>query len=299
MKLASTLSTSRTRGLSRSLLVALSLGLSAAAANAATTVTVPLGTQEFGNGKEIHAVSTGKVDPSHSYVFQIGGLCQGTPPGSPLAAAVPPDTKISALVNEVQPGAAATLTGIKSNATGTLPFEILNKVYDGDVSIQGIPGHFHFVLEVKIDAAGIVSFDVTQVSITAFGNAVPGTIQFQPGAKVIVGVTPTIALAKATQTTTQAAPPDGYLHVVINRTVNQGVESIIHVATVAGTATKTSFGPISKDVTFLPGQASKTVKIKIKQNPDIANARQFKVVISKPRAALLGDIKTDQVTINP
>lgn len=67
-------------GLTRSsLVVALALGLSAAAANAAQqNATVPLASEDFGNNNGAQAQSTALLNAAETYYYRIVGTVHGT-----------------------------------------------------------------------------------------------------------------------------------------------------------------------------------------------------------------------------
>ena len=274
----------------RAFLVAISLGLSAIAASAGQlNVTVPLATEAFGPGTDLHAQSTALVNPAADYYYRISGTCHGT---GDFSNFVQPGTKISKLLNDVQAGAASSLIGVRHNQGGALPFQVLNKTYMG--TYQGAV-QFSATFDIQIDGTGLVKFDVTNVTASSPFGPVNGTIVFETGAKVLVGVAPVISLASATQTVNETA---GTLSVVVNRTVNLGSTAMVNIATVKGTADNTDYAPISHTVLFDPGMSTKTIKITIKDSTATEDTGgQFHVVLSHPIAALLGEIKSETVTI--
>ena len=270
------------------LLTLLACGLSAAAANAAQVVTVPLAGKEFGNGVNAHGESTGQLNASKAYFYRIVGSCQGT---GPLAEAIPPGTKLSQLLNDISAGAAANLAGTKENPAGTLPFGVLNKTVSGQK--DGLS--FTMTFSLYVSGTGKVTFDVKDVSVTGFGWPIPGTVLLEDGAKAIVGVAPTIQMAKLAQNVSESA---GQVLVEVKRTGNLNVAARVNYATVEGTATKAHFKPTSGTLIFDAGQTSKKIKVLIKNNLLKDGARKFKVKLTKPVTAVLGDATITTVTIN-
>ena len=271
-----------------SLLLALSLGLSAAAANAAQVVNIPLAGQQFGHGITAHGESTGLLNASTAYFYKVVGTCRGT---GVLADAVPPGTKISQFLNDLQSGAASNLVGTKENPGGTLPFGVLNKTVSGQQNGVSIS----MTLSILINSTGKVVFDVKNVTATAFGFPVPGAIEFEDGAKVIAGVAPVIQVAKLAQGVSEDA---GTVLVEVKRSGNLNVVARVNYATVEGTATKAHFKPTSGTLTFDAGQTSKKIKVPLKDNELKDGARKFSVKLSKPVTAVLGDAVRTVVTIN-
>src|SRR4051794_28439701 len=133
------------------LIMALSLGLSAAAAKASQNATLPLVGKAFGDGVELSTESDAALDAAHGYYYKITGKCHGT---GNYASYVPPGTDIKELFNEIQPNAAASLTGAK-RTNGSLPVTptFLDRHYQGDVSGAA----FSLDLFADIDGTGHVT----------------------------------------------------------------------------------------------------------------------------------------------
>ena len=271
------------------LLTLVACGLSAAAANAAQTVSVPLAGEEFGHGITAHAESTGLLNASTAYFYKVVGTCRGT---GALAEVVAPGTKLSALLNDISAGSASNLIGTKLNPAGTLPFGVLNKTVNGEK--DGIS--FSMTFSILINSAGKVIFDIQNVTITHFlFGPIPGSIQLEDGAKAVVGVAPVIQMAKLAQSVSESA---GQVLVEVKRTGNLNVAARVNYATVAGTATSAHFKPTSGTLMFDAGQTSKKIKVLIKNNELKDGARKFKVKLTKPVTAVLGDATITTVTIN-
>lgn len=279
----------------RSLLVAVSLGFSTMAATAAPVVTVPLAGEEFGTSVNARAESTGLVSPAKAYFYRITGSCHGT---GDFQDAVPENTKFAELLNDIQEGAAAALSGTKRNADGDLPFVVLDKTVSGTKDFVT----FSLTLRIAIESDGRVVFEARDLSATSpFGN-LSGSIVFEPGTKMVVGVAPVIKMVTETQSVLENVP-SGFAAVKVTRTGNLNVESSVNYKTVEGTATAgpdatDDFKSVSGKLTFLPGDdGPKTIKVPIKNNALKDGNRNFKVNLINPVTAVLGDVTTTVVTI--
>ncbi|MFN2508348.1 MAG: Calx-beta domain-containing protein [Chthoniobacterales bacterium] len=272
----------------KGLLIAAAFGLSSFGANAALVATVPLAGEEFGHGIELHAQSNGLLDAANVYFYKITGTCQGT---GTLASFVPPGTKIRDLVNDIEQGAGKSLIGTKQNPGGALPFVVLSKTYSGQYEGADVS----LTVKIEIDATGRVKFDVTDVTFTFSGFPIGGTIECEPGAKVMVGVAPKLEFRDATQTVGEGA---GTVQVKVDRIGNPNVAVSVRYATKPDTADNADFKPKSGTLNFNAGQTTKTITIQIKDNAIAEPTESFKVVLSKPVAAVLGTPKTTTVNIN-
>ena len=268
-----------TRG---ALLTLVAFGLSAAAADAAQVVTIPLEHKEFGHGIPVHAESTGSLNPATVYFYKVLGTCRGT---GMLEDKVKPNTSLADLLNRFSAGAASKLVGTKQNPGGKLDFSLLNYPVTGEV--DGISVSMTFSL--FIDAAGKVAFDIQNVSVThpLFGP-VPGTILLEDGAKVVAGI-PVIKVASPTKTVSEDA---GKVVVEVKRTGNLNVTARFDYETFAGTATDAHFEQTAGTLTFKTGQKSKKIAVLIKDNNLKDGARTFSVKLSNPVNAVLGSAKT-------
>ena len=286
-------------GLIRSgLLIALSLGLSAMAANAAKVINIPLAGEEFGNSSEAHGESTDSLDAANAYFYRLVGTCVGT---GDFADAVPPGTKISDLVNEIQQGAAAALAGTKRNPGAALPFEVLNKTIHGTHNVKGFDVTFDITVSITIQANGRVVFDIKDITITGPWGYMPnGTIKLEPGTKVVAGVAPVIEMDKGTQAVAEDA---GFVAVKVTRGGNLNVACSVNYKTIEGTATAGTaatddFKAKSGKLDFLAGESTKTIKVPIKDNALQDGTRKFSVKLVKPVTAVLGDVTATVVSIN-
>ena len=283
--------TNLTSRFARSLiLIAVATGLSAGAADAAQVVTIPLAGETFGHGDGAEGQSTGLLNASTAYFYKITGTCKGT--GPILTSAIPPGTKIADLLNDIEPGAAAKLTGTKLHPAGTLPISVLDKTVSGEKD----GASFTMTFSIIISGTGKVSFNIKDVTITTMFGPMPGGVELEDSAKAVVGVAPVIKMATLAQNVRENA---GEVSVVVKRTGNLGVAATVKYETLTGTATDAHFKhPTSGTLTFDAGQTSRKVTVIIKNNELKDGARKFSVKLSKPGTAVLGNAVKTVVTIN-
>ncbi len=282
-------------------LVAVASGLHLAAVSAAVpVVTVDLAGQEFGNGKEVHVNSGSNLLPAASgYKYRLEGTCHGT---GALGAAVPNGTDIATLVDDIQSGGSSFLSGTYSNPGGSLPFTVINKTYNGNVSFQ--PSGFPFPINAsasvtmkgKVNSIGKAKFDVVGVSLSVTGFTVTDTIVFEQGSHLVISVQPVIQLTALTQTIKENA---GTINIQVKRALNSSGSVSVHYETAPGTADGSDYTPTSGTLTFADGETSKTVPVVITDKPGVTNGdRKFTFKLSSPMGgAILGLKKKETITI--
>ena len=164
---------------------ALCLGLGFASVRAAGSATVNLAGAEFGRGLDVHLNSgTTVLPPAASYKYSLEGSVRFT---GLLALVFPASIDIATLVDQIQPGSSAMLSGTYQNPNGTLPLRVINQTFAGSVQVPGGQTLSASVkIVAKVNAAGQVRIDVTDVdfSVTNF-HLDPGTIIFDSGSLIV------------------------------------------------------------------------------------------------------------------
>jgi hypothetical protein len=279
--------------LTRSALFAtLVLGLSASVANAAPDVTIDLAGKEFGDGVSMTASSGTSVNAATAYYYRVSGTCHGT---GAYENYVPPGTSIAKLFNEIQKGGAASLDGVRKNPGGNLPPEgpILHKDYHGEVD----QATFDLTLNAEISASGVVTFEVKNVSVTFSGFHISGTIQFEQGAKIEVGVAPVVK-ATITKTTVNEG---GSVTLSAKRSGNLGPACEVKYTTKPGTAGKADFVSKSGTLHFAPGSATPNeegVTITTKNDTVAEDAESFSWGMTQTGIVLVGVPGKTKITIS-
>jgi hypothetical protein len=180
---------------------------------------------------------------------------------------------------------------VRRDADGQLPFPVLNKTVSG--TSNGVS--FSMALHINISATGLVSFDVDKVQVNSPVGPPGGTIEFDPGAKVLVGIAPVIKMGAANRTVVEARRE---FEMTVVRTGNLNVACSVRYGTHPDTANKDDFGPKSGTVFFAAGEDTKTIHVGIKNNDAQPEGNEtFFVSIFAPVAATLGDPVKTVVTI--
>lgn len=171
-------------------IAALSLGATSASA-AYASVTVDVSNLEFGQKVAVapatgvvpvnlHASGNHKLKAATSYSYTITGTCHGT---GQLASVVPAGTAISKYIPK------ATLTRTYANPGGKLPIVVVNRLVS---STQDL-GFFTLALSMRVKggvwANGVVYLNVSNFT-TNPSLAVDATLQFDPGAKMVITALP-------------------------------------------------------------------------------------------------------------
>ena len=262
------------------------LGLGIASAVAASPiVTLSLGSQDFGVGNEIHATSKLSLTPSTSYKFKVVGTCVGT--GS-LAGLVKSGTPISALLSNVK------LSGTHANPGGKLPIVVFDKKYKKTQRIQGL-GKVTLSAVVKggTTAAGKVYFDVTNVKISSAKPLPPGTIRFEPGAKLVVTAAPVIQFKATSKNISESG---GVINLEVTKVGND--KATVQYSTADLTADSSDYTPASGTLNFGPKTGTQVIPITILPDNVKEGFARFTVTLSSPTGgAVLGTKKTVTVGI--
>jgi hypothetical protein len=172
------------------------LCLGVASASALTSVSVPLGGKAFGNGRSIFVNSgTQRLDKALSYTYTVKGTCHGTGAGTVMSALAPSSISFKGLLNSFKRGSGSFLTGVFSNPGGKFPISVIEIPYSRSISTDNGP--------ITIDANivggvrggtgplnGQAYFNITEVSIVAAFPITIGTLEFDPGAKLVITVNP-------------------------------------------------------------------------------------------------------------
>ena len=247
-------------------------------------------TQTGPQSLDLHAQSIASLinAPSGNYYYRIIGTCRGT---GDFANLVAPGTELAALVNQFQPGAAKSLVGVRNDSDGQLPFPVLNKTISGDSNGVSLS----FKLSINISATGLVTFNVENVQVNSPFGPPSGTIEFEPGAKVLVGVAPVVKMGAANRTVVEAKQE---FEMTVVRKGNLGAAVNVRYGTIGETADKDDFGPKSGTIHFAPGEDTKTIRVGIKNNDAVAEGSEtFYVRIFAPVGGIIGTPARTVVTI--
>jgi hypothetical protein len=202
------------------------------------------------------------------------------------------------LIETIQDGGSSFLSGIQSNPTGHAAVQSSSTELSREMSQSQSIGtaSASVTIQGKITATGLVRFDVTNVSFSLgpFGT-VDGTIVFEAGSKLTVGVSPLIELKKVAATVSEDA---GSISLIVKRRLNPEGAVSVHFTTVAGTATLDDYELTSGTLNFADDETEKMIVVPITNREGTQGDRTFKVKLSAPGGgAILGVKRKEFVTI--
>ena len=124
------------------------------------------------------------ISPAYRYSYAITGNVKGV--GGALGLLYGTPTPIATVLEALAPGSSAALSGTFDNCTGTHPIAPTPQTTSGNTTVSGIPVTYAFTLSSAIDASGVASFSVTNVTLTP--TLLIGYLQFTSGTSVITRV---------------------------------------------------------------------------------------------------------------
>jgi len=254
----------------------LGLGMAPVLAASSPIITLPLGSQDFGVGNEIHVTSKAALAPSVSYKYRVQGTCVGT---GALAGLVKSGTPISALFDSVK------LSGTYSNPGGKLPIVVFNKKYSKTTTIKGV-GKVTLSAVVKggTEANGKVYFDVTKVKITSANPLPAGTIRFEKGAKLVITAAPVIQFKATAKNVSESG---GKIDLIVTKLGYD--KATIQYSTADLDADAGDYTPATGTVNFGLKNNEQIIPITILPNNVKDGFRKFTVTLSSPSSgAILG-----------
>ena len=235
--------------------------------------------KKFGNGKSL-TVNSGKelLAKSQKYHFDVIGPCKGT---GGLAKLVPPGTDIGKLMDIIADGSSDLLTGTLDNPTGTLPKVLVNEKISGTETIKGI-GKVSASLNLKVEilANGQIVMKLTKVKFKSPSGLIPGTIDFQKNAKVVITTAPIITMKTLSKNVQENG---GSIVLEVIRTGFQQQPASISYATANNTAIAgVDYTAKSGVINFATGQTKATITIPVSNNLLQDGLRNFVVNLSSP-----------------
>ncbi|MBX7135681.1 MAG: hypothetical protein K1X67_23685 [Fimbriimonadaceae bacterium] len=132
--------------------------------SAQQSTTIDITGVQFRNATNQSRSSVTPISPAFLYDYQITGSARGV--NGALGLLYPNPTPLATIFESLAPGSSALLQGQGANIAGTHPFPIANQRIDGNTVISGITVTYGFDIAISINAAGIVSFSLTNVVLT-------------------------------------------------------------------------------------------------------------------------------------
>ena len=167
--------------------------------SAVTRATINLAGAEFGNAKSVNLSSApATLDPAPRYYYTLDAKIHGT---GLLAPLLPAGTSLEALLEQLQVGAGALLSGNYENPSGTLPFTFIDQSFDNTIPIGDVvTARIGFDITGDVTAGGVARFRILNVVATAAGIPLTGGIVFEPGSKLTISVPAVVEFGSATAT---------------------------------------------------------------------------------------------------
>ena len=179
-------------------------------ARGALNAVVDLAGATFSHGVSFTRTSApATLDASSRYAYRIEGTVHGT---GLLGAVVAANTSVGDFLDRVQPGASSLLSGIYENPGGVLPFTFMDRHFEGTTSTP--VGNIFVALDAVgiVDATGLVSFSVNNVTVTFGGAPLAGGLEFEDGSKATIEVSPKPVFSKAGYTGLGGGESYGFIH---------------------------------------------------------------------------------------
>lgn len=257
----------------------LGLGMTSALAVDNPNIILPLGSQDFGVGNEIHVISKDSLSPSVSYNYRVEGTCVGT---GALKGLVKSGTPIAALFDSVK------LSGTYANPGGKLPITVFNKKYSKTTKIKGL-GKVTLSAVVKggTQSNGQVYFDVTKVKIKSAKPLPPGTIRFEQGSRLFVNAAPVIQFNATAPKISESA---GQLELMVTKLGYD--KATVNYTTADLDANEGDYTPVSGTLKFGIKKDQQIIPITILPNTVKDGVRKFTVTLSSPSSGAILGTKT-------
>lgn len=242
-----------------SALLFLTAFLPAGTTQAAKNAPVDLGGAGIGAGSDVTRTSTAGLDAYSSYYFKLTGTCHGT---DGLAALLPPGTPVGEMLDLIQPGSQALISGGIPNPGSTLAgIPDLNRTFAGTVMVGDASVPMSISLTAGVDnVSGIVSVRWHDVSFDHPGMA-GAQIIFEAGASFATGVSPTYDPKIGTVKVSESG---GSVDMIFRRLYNTEIVNEVTVVTVDGSATAPEhYTTVDQVLVFGVGETEKTVTVPI------------------------------------
>ncbi len=165
--------------------VSVAAGVSVSA-RADNTATIQLtGVQLRNATNQSRSSSPDTIDPGCTYTYRIDGMVRGRGGAfTVLQSMFPNPTPLAQVLETLSPGSSAFLNGETTSSTGgTHPVTLASQLLEGSQVILGINVDVRATISVSIDAANIVNFSITNVTISP--AVLVGYLEFTSGTAVV------------------------------------------------------------------------------------------------------------------
>jgi len=149
------------------------------------SVSIDLAGLQFRNAtNQTRSSAPSTISPAYRYSYAITGNVRGV--GGALGLLYPSATPVATVLEALAPGSSEALSGQFDNCAGTHPIAPAPTTTSGTSVVSGINVTYAFTLATSIDAQGIASFSVTNVTLSP--SILIGYLQFTQGTSVITRV---------------------------------------------------------------------------------------------------------------
>lgn len=126
------------------------------------------------------------VGAAYFYDTSVDGMARGV--GGALGALFPNPTPIGDIIAQLTGQPAPALSGRAVNTSGALPFTVPPYTESGSTVVLGITVTYSLTLTTSIDAAGVASFSITDVTLSP--SFLVGYLEFTSGTASVARVCP-------------------------------------------------------------------------------------------------------------
>ncbi|MGD9692571.1 MAG: dockerin type I repeat-containing protein [Phycisphaerales bacterium] len=161
--------------------------LVAPASGGAGMASIPLAGLQIRHGvNQSRTSAPDTVGPAFFYDTTVSGMARGV--GGALGVLYPNPTPIEEIIAGLTGQPAPALGGRVVNTGGTLPVSAPPFTESGSTVVLGITVNYAVTLSTSIDAAGVVSFSITGVTLSP--SILVGYLEFTSGSVVVERVCP-------------------------------------------------------------------------------------------------------------
>lgn len=171
----------------RGIALAAGLALTSTAFGGMQMASIPLAGLQIRHGvNQSRSSAPDTVGPAFFYDTNVDGMARGV--GGVLGVLFPNPTPIGDIISQLTGQPAPPLGGRAVNTSGTLPFVTPPITESGTTVVLGITVTYALTLTTSIDAAGVASFSITNVTLSP--SFLVGYLEFTSGQAVIARVCP-------------------------------------------------------------------------------------------------------------
>ncbi len=135
------------------------------------------------NTNQTRSSSPQTIDTARRYSYRVSDTTMVRGQGGVLGTLYPQPTPIAQVLEDLQPGSSAFLRGASNNPSGTLPSNIAPQTVNAETTLLGIPVTVALTAGAGIDAQGVASFSITNVTVSP--SILVGSLLFTQGSAIV------------------------------------------------------------------------------------------------------------------